>query len=173
MKKTLATIALGVAALGRPSPAGAVRPAGARAAATGARYLVRVGEFVSPAGPTESDLSGTARAALLRSLSREARVVLSDAAEPSAEVQRTLRRRSLSGYTIDGRVRVVEGGGATRVEVSLLVQTLPGREYRFESAVTLTLSGAPDGARAQTLEDATRRAVGSATARCLGELGRQ
>jgi hypothetical protein len=59
------------------------------------------------------------------------------------------------------------------VEVSLIVQTLPGREYRFESAVTLTLSGSNGGAGAQTLEDATRRAVRSATLRCLGELAQQ
>jgi len=170
MRAPAALIALCLAA--HPAPAGAVPPA-ARAAATGARYLVRVGDFVSQAASPARDLAATARDALLRSLSREARVVLSDAAAPSAEVQRTLRRRSLEGYTIDGRVRVVEGGGATRVEVSLIVQTLPGREYRFESAVTLTLSGAGDRARAQTLEDATRRAVGSATVRCLGELERQ
>ena len=47
---------------------------------------------------------------------------------------------------------VVEGAGATRVEVSLLVQTIPGREYRFESAVTLKLSGAGGG---EALEEAT------------------
>ncbi len=173
MRLPAALLALCLAAVGRPTPAGAVPPVGARAAATGARYLVRVGEFVSHAATPARDLAATARDALLRSLAREGRVVLSDAAEPNADVQRTLRRRALEGYTIDGRVRVVEGGGATRVEVSLIVQTLPGREYRFESAVTLTLSGSNGGAGAQTLEDATRRAVRSATLRCLGELAQQ
>ncbi len=159
--------ALAFAALAAPrGEALANAPRGAAAAAAGARYLVRVGEFVAHAAAPARSLAATAREALVRNLAREARVVLTDTDGAPAGG----RRAGLAGYTIDGHVRVVEGAGATRVEVSLLVQTMPGREYRFESAVTLTLSGAGGG---EALEEATRRAVGSAATRCLGELARQ
>lgn len=161
MTPRAALLALCLAAL--PSAARAEAPTATMA---GARYLVRVGEFVAQAAAPARDLAATAREALVRNLAREARVVL---AEGEGETTATRARRPLTGYTIDGRVRVVEGAGATRIEVSLLVQTMPGREYRFESAVTMTLSGGGG----EALAEATRRAVGRATARCLGELARQ
>jgi hypothetical protein len=171
MKTRGPLLALCLAALGAPSPAGAVPRAGA--AARGARFLVRVGDFVAHAATPARDLAATAREALLRNLAREGRVVLAEATPAGAAGGQTLARRALEGYSIGGRVRVVEGGGATRVEVSLLVQTHPGGEYRFESAVTLTLSGAGGEGHGQALEDATRRAVGSAALRCVGEMARR
>ena len=51
-----------------------------------------------------------------------------------------------------------------------MVQTHPGREYRFESAVSVTLAGGDAAQRGASLEAATRRAVVSATTRALGQL---
>jgi len=146
--------------------AGAESPRRAHSPVPRARYLIRIGEFVPTTGAALRGLATMARESLRRNLSRASFVVLSDTeGVPAPE-----HRPRLIGYTIDGRIRVVEGPGATRVEVSLLVQTLPGREYRFESAASLTLVG---DLGQQAIEEATGRAVGSATARCLAALAGQ
>lgn len=150
-----------------PLVASRVEPVRARVP-RGARYLIDVGRFA--VGAEAPQLGSLARDAVLGRLALEGSVVLGEGERERVEVERVLRRHHLRGYFIDGRVRVTEGASTSRVEVSLVVQTHPGREYRFESSVSVTLTGGDVARRTASLEAATRRAVVSATTRALGQI---
>lgn len=151
-----------------PLVASRVEPVRARVP-RGARYLIDVGRFA--AASDAQRLGSLARDAVLGRLALEGSVVLGDGESGRVEVERVLQRHHLRGFFIDGRVHVTEGTSTSRVEVSLVVQTHPGREYRFESSVSVTLSGGDVAQRTAGIEAATRRAVVSATTRALGQLG--
>lgn len=136
----------------------------------GARYLIDVGRFSVSDDGASTDLAARAREAVLGRLALDGAVVVDSGDANRGDVERVLRRHHLRGYFIDGRVHVVSGLSTSRVEVSLVVQTHPGREYRFESAVSVTLAGGDAAQRGASLEAATRRAVVSATTRALGQL---
>lgn len=136
-----------------------------------ARYLVNVGTFEASAPHGDaSALSRVARDTLVGRLAANEAVVLGGDEGSAPEVRRTLRLHRLRGYFIDGRVRVVSAATASLVEVSLIVQTHPEREYRFESSATVTLSGGASAERDAELRQATRRVVASAAARALGQI---
>ncbi len=97
----------------------------------GARYLIDVGRFSVSEGADPPELATRAREAVLGRLALDGAVVVDSSAGDRGEVERVLRRHHLRGFFIDGRVHVVSGLSASRVEVSLVVQTHPGREYRF------------------------------------------
>ncbi len=159
------------ATLAAPLPALAVPRVASRDARVAgvpatARYLVDVGSFTS--ADDDGALCELARGALVGRLAREGAVVMRDASVDRRAVEGMVRRRRLAGYLIEGRVRVVSVASASRVEVSLVVQTWPGREYRFEAAVTVTLSGVGPR-RGVEVGEATRRAVQAAASRALGQ----
>jgi hypothetical protein len=136
-----------------------------------ARYLVQVGAF-APSSSEPSALCDLARNTLVGRLAREETVFLDASTSDPATVRRTLRQHQLQGFIFDGRVRIMRGNAANRVEVSLLVQTHPEREYRFEASVSVTLSGVTSAQQSGEIGDATRRAAALVARRALSQLGR-
>jgi hypothetical protein len=136
----------------------------------GARYLIDVGPIAVTSVEARPELGALARSVVVGRLATEGTVLLGEPAVGRREIERVLRRHHLRGYFIDGCVRVTDSESASRVEVSLVVQTHPGREYRFESSVSVTLGGGDAAQRRASLASATRRAVLSATTRALAQL---
>lgn len=136
----------------------------------GARLFIAVGALAVTSTDAQPELGAIARSVVVGRLAAEGSVLLGEPALGRREAERVLRRHHLRGYYIDGCVRVSHGEGASRVEVSLVVQTYPGREYRFESSVSVTLGGGDASQRRAGLASATRRAVLSATTRALAQL---
>ncbi len=84
-------------------------------------------------------------------------------------------RNPLPGYFIDGSVRAsTTADGGIRVEISLVVQTDPGREFRFESIASAVVPELPRDASAATRSAARtmamRHAITSATQHTLTQL---
>jgi hypothetical protein len=136
------------------------------------RYLVHVGNFTSTTPGDSQDLCLLARSALIGRLSSENAVFIADPASSRTAVESFLRRHRMRGFFVEGRVRIVTAPTANRIEVSLIVQTNPAHEYRFESSSTVTLSGSDSEHRDGELRDAVRRAVQTAASRTVQQFGR-
>jgi hypothetical protein len=128
--------------------------------ATGGRYYVGVGTPGSKADIGRSALREAQQyiEGQLRSMDG---VVLAPGNESRTQVQRTLKRRNLSGYYVDSSVvRVEESSEGTRVVVSVILNTYPGRDMRamLQGAATVP-GGKGPRAREQALQGAFRGAL--------------
>ncbi|HEX4352797.1 MAG TPA: HEAT repeat domain-containing protein [Polyangiales bacterium] len=76
--------------------------------------------------------------------------------EDSQAAERVLKKKRLKGFYIDSSIVSVEkkSGGATRVAVSVIVATYPGRDMRAIMQGAATVSGGGDQAYGQALEGA-------------------
>ncbi|MBI5513595.1 MAG: hypothetical protein HY909_07485 [Deltaproteobacteria bacterium] len=126
-----------------------------------ARTRVAVGSFRCAEHPRSGTLQTAAREALVGALAerRDVAVVTS----PEA--------RSLRGFVLDGSIQgVARSEGAVRVTVSLVAQTFPGREYRFDVTASSTVASALDPGAAEV--DAVRQAVRNAAGNAVDQFAR-
>ncbi|HEY2733430.1 MAG TPA: HEAT repeat domain-containing protein, partial [Polyangiales bacterium] len=83
-------------------------------------------------------------------------VLVAPDSEDSQAAERVLKKKRLKGFYIDSSIVSVEkkSGGATRVAVSVIVATYPGRDMRAIMQGAATVSGGGDQAYGQALEGA-------------------
>jgi hypothetical protein len=83
-------------------------------------------------------------------------VVVAPDSEDSQTAERVLKKRRLKGFYIDSSIVSIEKkqGGATRVAVSVIVATYPGRDMRAIMQGAATVTGAGDQAYGQAMEGA-------------------
>lgn len=115
------------------------------------RYYVGVGEPGAGEGAEHvaSELLTGATSFLRGLVSDIDGVVLAPGGESTSQIRRALRRQRLAGYYIDSSVvRVVDRDGGVRVDVSLIVNTYPGRDMRAILTGSATVRGS-SGARAR------------------------
>jgi hypothetical protein len=76
--------------------------------------------------------------------------------ENSQDAERVLKQRRLKGFYLDSSIVSVEkkSGGGTRVAVSVIVATYPGRDMRAIMQGAATVTGAGAGAYNQAIEGA-------------------
>lgn len=130
----------------------------------GSRYYVGVGATGAANSSVGPGLLSTAADFLRGRVGAIDGVVLAPPRESSAQVRRALRSRSLAGYFIDSSVvRVEDRDGGVRVEVSLIVNTYPGRDMRAILNGSATVRGS-------TGERARRRAMEGAFTGALRRL---
>jgi hypothetical protein len=145
-----------VAAL-TPRPGGAPAPR----AAPARRTRVTVGTFRCADDPRRALLQTAARQALVDALGARDDVAVVTGTEP----------RVPEGFVLDGAIQgVARTDGAVRVTVSLVAQTLPGREYRFDVTASSTVARAQDPGAAEV--DAVREAVRNAAGNALDQFAR-
>jgi hypothetical protein len=83
-------------------------------------------------------------------------VLVAPDSEDSQAAERVLKKRRLKGFYIDSSIVSIEKkqGGGTRVAVSVIVATYPGRDMRAIMQGAATVTGAGDQAYGQALEGA-------------------
>jgi hypothetical protein len=84
-------------------------------------------------------------------------VVIAPERESTTEARQVLRRRRLTGYFLESSVVKVENrDGGVRAEVSIIVNTYPGRDMRviLNGAATVQGGGTGDASRRQAVEGA-------------------
>lgn len=128
------------------------------------RFYVGVGAPGTKVARLSSDLLKKAHEFVVQGVSAIDGVVLAPESESPSDVQRTLsRNRQLTGYYLDSSiVSVEETSNGTRVAVSVIVATYPGRDMRAMLQGAATVPGAR-GPGAQL--DALEAAIGSALRR--------
>lgn len=134
---------------------GSTRPRGP------ARYYISVGAPGRGNG-VSAEMAARAEEALRREIAQIDGVELAPPRQSAGSARQILRRRRLTGYHIDSSIVSVERTSAgTRVQVSLVLGTYPGRDMRAMLRGSATARGAasPSTERA-ALEGAIRSALG-------------
>ncbi len=125
-----------------------------------AEFYVGVGQPGDRAGMDRATVE-RARAFLERELRAMEGVEVAPANESNGAAQRVIRQRRLTGYYVDSSiVSVDESGGNTRVTVSVILNTYPGRDMRAILQGAATVPGSTGASAKQTaLEGALRGAL--------------
>jgi HEAT repeat protein len=99
---------------------------------------------------------GKARAFIKERVGQIQGVLVAPDSEDSQAAERVLKKRRLKGFYIDSSIVSIEKkqGGATRVAVSVIVATYPGRDMRAIMQGAATVTGAGDQAYGQAMEGA-------------------
>jgi hypothetical protein len=121
-----------------------------------ALYYVSVAEPGTRASNVDHASLGKARAFIKQRVGQIQGVLVAPDVEDSQAAERVLKKRRLKGFYIDSSIVSVEkkNGGATRVAVSVIVATYPGRDMRAIMQGAATVSGAGDQAYGQAVEGA-------------------
>jgi hypothetical protein len=99
---------------------------------------------------------GKARAFIKERVGQIQGVLVAPDSEDSQTAERVLKKRRLKGFYIDSSIVSIEKkqGGGTRVAVSVIVATYPGRDMRAIMQGAATVTGAGDQAYGQAMEGA-------------------
>jgi hypothetical protein len=99
---------------------------------------------------------GKARAFIKERVGQIQGVLVAPDSEDSQTAERVLKKRRLKGFYIDSSIVSIEKkqGGATRVAVSVIVATYPGRDMRAIMQGAATVTGAGEQAYGQAMEGA-------------------
>lgn len=137
------------------------------------RYYVGVGEPGAGAGVSE-ELVARAHETLRREVGNIEGVELAPANESNATARQVLQRRRLTGFYIDSSIVSVDRTSAgTRVQVSVIVGTYPGRDMRAMLRGSATAPGAASPANERlALEGAIRGALRQLPAAFAASAGR-
>ncbi len=133
-----------------PEPAPAPTPAGP------ALYYVAVAAPATRVPNVNRQTLDQARDYIKQKIAQMQGVVLAPDAESPAEAARVLKRKSLKGFYLDSAITSVEKkpDGATRIAVSVIVATYPGRDMRAIMQGAATVSGGGGQDYGQALEGA-------------------
>jgi hypothetical protein len=120
-----------------------------------ALYYVAVAEPGTRVALDRATLS-RARAFIKQRVSQIDGVLVAPEGEDNQSAENVLKKRKLKGFYIDSSIVSVEkkSGGGTRVAVSVIVATYPGRDMRAIMQGAATVSGAGDQAYGQAMEGA-------------------
>lgn len=160
VKKAVAAAIAKLSRAGRQGPAPAEPPVRG-GDVVGARFYVAVGETASRAAGVDAALLGVAREHIRRVVSKMDGVQLAPGDESPRRVSAVLKKRELKGFFIDSSVVSIEprAGGGTRVAVSIIVGTYPGRDMRAMLHGAATAIGSGSSIKEQALEGALSGAL--------------
>jgi hypothetical protein len=116
------------------------------------RFYVAMGRTASKVPEMSASELEAARRELRDRVGQMDGVVLAPEGENSADARKVLSRRKLRGYYLETSVTSVEDkpGGGTRVAVSVIVATYPGRDMRAILSGAATAMGGGDARRQAT-----------------------
>lgn len=138
-----------------------------RPGARGAPVFFSVGSVTNHAATTGAAIDAAAQAGVAGALAERAEVTTTPPAAGAARGARGATR----GHVLDANVQsVTTAGAATRIEVSIVVSSYPGRAYEFESTSAVTLVGT--GATPEAVAMGVRRAMRSATMQAVDQVTR-
>ncbi len=124
------------------------------------RYYVGIGDPGSTGGGVSPEMLERAREAIACAVGNLEGVELAPADESNGAARQVVQRRRLTGYYIDSSIVSVEQTSAgTRVRVSVVVATYPGRDIRAMLQGSATASGASASTQRLALEGAIRSAL--------------
>lgn len=131
------------------------------------RVYVNVASVTSHASVTGSAIEQPAADAIRTALAERTEVTTE---APVARGASRGARGSARGHTLDANVQSIQSvGDTTRVTVSIVVSSYPGRAYEFESSTTVTLlNGA--GSTPEGITTGVRRAMHSATLHAVDQM---
>ena len=130
----------------------------------GPRAAVAVGAVANATGLGGDEVISAARRGVDDALREHANVSQVALAERGARVA------AVHGHVLDVNVvRIERQPGRLLAEASVVVSSLPGREYEFASSSTVTLSGSTADTD-QAVADAVRRAMRSATSHAVEQM---
>jgi|GEM_PF-3146081 len=128
---------------------------------------VSVGSVTNHAATTGPALDAAAQEGVTSALAERTEVTTSPTPSGASRGARVTAR----GHVLDANVQsITAAGGNTRVEVSIVVSSHPGRAYEFESTSAVTLVGA--AATPDAVAMGVRRAMHSATMRAVDQMTR-
>ena len=135
------------------------RPAPSTRAA--ALYYVALGSTGSTVPEADKAHLSEARTFLRRKLAEVEGVEVAPENESPQQAKRTMERRKLTGYYLEGSVNNVQQrpGGGTRVAVSLVLSTYPDRNMRAILRGAATAAGSGSATFQQALEGAFAGAI--------------
>lgn len=117
-----------------------------------ALYYVAVGPTATRVSSVDNGALTSARDYIRQRVAQIDGVVLAADGEDTAAAERVLKKRSLRGFYIDSSIMSVEKkpDGGTRVAVSVILATYPGRDMRaiMQGAATVSGGGPSDYAQA-------------------------
>lgn len=145
----------------REAPATSTRAAAAPAAPSGPpQYYVSVAEPGTRVPSVDRRALALARAFIKQRVGQIDGVLLAPDSEDSRSAETVLKRQKLSGVALDSSIVSVEkkSNGGTRVAVSVIVATYPGRDMRAVMQGAATVTGGAD-AYDQALEGALSGAL--------------
>jgi hypothetical protein len=121
-----------------------------------ALYYVSVAEPGTRVSSLDRESLSRARTFIKQRVSLLQGVLVAPDTEDSHTAERILKKRRLKGFYLDSSIVSVEkkAGGATRVAVSVIVATYPGRDMRAIMQGAATVSGGGDQAYGQAMEGA-------------------
>lgn len=126
-----------------------------------------VGSVTNHAATTGAAIDAAAQAGVAGALAERTEVTTT---APAAGASRGARGAA-RGHVLDANVQSVTTAGATtRIEVSIVVSSYPGRAYEFESTSAVTLVGT--GATPEAVAMGVRRAMRSATMQAVDQVTR-
>lgn len=137
----------------RPTPGAVAQPT----KPTGpARYYIAVGEPASRVPSLDGPTLAEARAFIKQRVSQIEGVRLAPDSESVQAAEKVLQREKLKGFFLESSIVSVEkkAGGATRVAVSVIVATYPGRDIRAMMQGAATVTGSSDQIYRQAVEGA-------------------
>lgn len=131
------------------------------------QVYVAVGSVTNHSATTGPAIDSAAQAAVAEALAERAEVTTTPPAGGAARGA----RRAAEGHVLDANVQSATAVGAnTRVEVSIVVSSFPGRSYEFESTSAVTLVGASPSPDAVAM--GVRRALRAATLQAVDQMNR-
>jgi HEAT repeat protein len=121
-----------------------------------ALYYISVAEPGTRVTSLDRESLGRARTFIKQRVAQLQGVLVAPDSEDSHTAERILKKRRLKGFYLDSSIVSVEkkSGGATRVAVSVIVATYPGRDMRAIMQGAATVSGGGDQAYGQAMEGA-------------------
>jgi HEAT repeat protein len=121
-----------------------------------ARYYVAVGEPATRVSSLDHPTLAEARAFIKSRVAQIDGVRLAPDAESVQAAEKVLQRESLKGFFLESSIVSVEQkpGGATRVAVSVIVATYPGRDMRAMMQGAATVTGSSSQIHKQAVEGA-------------------
>jgi hypothetical protein len=142
-----------IARLGSAPPAtrpGVTEPSGP------ALYYVAIAEPGTRVSTIDRAALGKARAFIKLRVAQIDGVRIAPDSEDNQTAEKVLKTKRLKGFYIDSSIVSIEkkAGGGTRVAVSVIVATYPGRDMRAIMQGAATVSGAGDQAYGQAMEGA-------------------
>jgi hypothetical protein len=119
-------------------------------------YYVSVAEPATRVSNLDKQLLAQARGFIKQRIGQMQGVLVAPDREDSQSAERILKQKRLKGFYLDSSIVSIEkkSGGATRVAVSVIVATYPGRDMRAIMQGAATVSGAGDQAYNQAMEGA-------------------
>jgi hypothetical protein len=121
-----------------------------------ARYYVAVGEPASRVTSLDHPTLADARAFIKQRVAQIDGVRLAPDSESVQAAEKVLQREKLKGFFLESSIVSVEkkAGGATRVAVSVIVATYPGRDMRAMMQGAATVTGSSSQIYRQAVEGA-------------------